>query len=60
VDDEPKFGEFTVFSMPKTTADLIAILDRQHHEEFEEHVRAVEQHRQEVERIHAEQNAAKE
>jgi hypothetical protein len=56
-DDEPKFGEFTIFSMPKTAADLAAVLDQQHHDEFEEHVRFVEQHRQEVERIHAEQNA---
>jgi hypothetical protein len=59
VDDEPKFGEFTFFSMPKTAADLAAILDQQHHDEFEEHVRVVEQHRQDVERIHAEQNALK-
>jgi hypothetical protein len=59
VDDEPKFGNFAFFSMPKTAVDLVAVLDSQHHEDFEEHVRVVEQHRQDVERVHAEQNAAK-
>jgi hypothetical protein len=34
--------------MPLTTEDLHATLDRQHHEDFESQLRAVEQHRQEV------------
>jgi hypothetical protein len=49
IDDEPRFGNEPTFSMPLTTEDLAAILDRQHHEEFETHVQEVEKHRQEVE-----------
>ncbi|MDR1681258.1 MAG: hypothetical protein LBS12_05700 [Prevotellaceae bacterium] len=53
VNDTPLFGSQPTFSMPLNTVDLLAILDRQHHEEFEERVRAVEQHRQEVEQLKA-------
>jgi hypothetical protein len=55
VDDEPKFGNEPTFSMPLTTEDLVAALDRQHHEDYEKLLREVEQHRQEVERMHGEQ-----
>ena len=51
IDDEPRFGPEPTFSMPLSTEDLVAILDRQHHEEFEEQIREVEQHRQEVEEL---------
>jgi hypothetical protein len=54
VTDEPRFGNEPSFTMPRSTADLLAILDRQHHEDFEEQVREVERHRQEIERLHAE------
>jgi hypothetical protein len=53
VDDKPKFGNEPAFSMPLTTEDLAASLDRQHHEEYEEHLREVERHRQEIERLEA-------
>jgi hypothetical protein len=59
VDDEPRFGNEQTFSMPLTTADLAATIDRQHHEEFEAHVREVELHRQEVERLQTGQNTEK-
>jgi hypothetical protein len=49
IDDEPLFGNAPTFSMPLTTNDLAAILDRQAHEEYEAHVREIEKHRQEVE-----------
>jgi hypothetical protein len=51
VDDEPRFGNEPTFSMPLTTADLAATLDNQHHEEYEERLREVERHRQEIERL---------
>jgi hypothetical protein len=35
VNDEPRFGNEPTFSMPLTTEDLAATLDRQHHEEYE-------------------------
>jgi hypothetical protein len=53
VDDRPKFGPQPTFSMPLTTEDLIDILDRQHHEEYEAHIREVEHQRQELERLQA-------
>jgi hypothetical protein len=59
IDDEPRFGNEPTFSMPLTTADLVATIDRQHHEEFEANVREVELQRQEIERLTAEQNAKK-
>jgi hypothetical protein len=55
--DEPRFGNEPTFSMPLTTEDLAAALDRQHHEEFEAQVRETERQRQEIERLHAELNA---
>jgi hypothetical protein len=58
LNDEPIFGPQPTFSMPLTTLDLAAIHDRQHHEEFEEHVREVERQRQELEQILARLNAA--
>jgi hypothetical protein len=52
VDDEPRFGgNEPTFSIPLTTEDLAAALDHQSHEDFEEHIRAVELHRQEAERL---------
>jgi hypothetical protein len=51
VSDTPKFGNEPTFSMPLTTEDLAAALDRQHHEDFEAQIREVERHRQEVERL---------
>ncbi|MDR1561673.1 MAG: hypothetical protein LBS54_01125, partial [Dysgonamonadaceae bacterium] len=54
IDDEPKFGNQPTFSMPLTTRDLVAELDRQHHEEFEEQIREVERQRQEIERLQKE------
>jgi uncharacterized protein with PhoU and TrkA domain len=59
VDDEPLFGTEAVVSMPYTDADLHALLDRQHHEEFEENLRAVELHRQDLERLEALEAAKK-
>jgi hypothetical protein len=48
VNDEPKFGNEPTFSMPLTTEDLAAELDRQHHEEFEARMREVERQRIEI------------
>jgi hypothetical protein len=59
INDEPRFGNEPTFSMPLTTEDLAAALDRQHHEEFEAHVREVERQRQEIEQLHAELEAKK-
>ncbi|MDR1414612.1 MAG: hypothetical protein LBI96_02270 [Odoribacteraceae bacterium] len=59
VDDQPHFGNEPTFSMPLTTEDLAAILDQQHHDDFEEHLRAVERHRRDVEQLEAEHAAAK-
>jgi hypothetical protein len=53
IDDEPRFGNEPTFSMPLTTEDLAAALDRQHHEDFEEHIRIVEDQRREIERLRA-------
>jgi hypothetical protein len=54
INDEPRFGNEPTFSMPLTTEDLAAALDRQHHEDFEAQMREVERQRQEIERLHAE------
>jgi hypothetical protein len=59
VDDDPRFGNEPTFSMPLTTEDLAAALDRQHHENFEAQLREVERQRQEIERLHAELNVQK-
>jgi hypothetical protein len=57
VNDKPRFGNEPTFSMPLTTEDLAATLDRQHHDDFEERLRSVEQHRHEIERLEAELKA---
>jgi hypothetical protein len=57
IDDTPRFGNEPTFSMPLTTEDLAAELDRQHHEEFEAHVKEVELQRQEIERLQAQLKA---
>jgi hypothetical protein len=54
VNDEPRFGNEPTFSMPLTTEDLAATLDRQHHEDFEEQIQEVERQRQKIERLYAE------
>jgi hypothetical protein len=48
IDDEPLFGNAPTFSMPLTTNDLAATLDRQAHEEYEAHVREIERHQMEL------------
>ena len=53
VNDEPRFGNEPTFSMPLTTEDLVAALDRQHHEDFEAQMRETERHRLEIERLQA-------
>jgi hypothetical protein len=58
-DDEPRFGSEPTFSMPLTTEDLTATLDRQHHEDFEAQIQEVENQRREIERLRAELNAKK-
>ena len=58
-DDEPVFGSSPTFTMPFSTEDLIARLDRQHHEDFEAHVQEVERQRLEIERLRAELEAKK-
>jgi hypothetical protein len=37
--------------MPLTTEDLASSLDRQHHEEYGDHIREVERQRQEIEQL---------
>ncbi|MDR1454307.1 MAG: hypothetical protein LBJ01_01530 [Tannerella sp.] len=54
VSDSPRFSNEVTFSMPLTTGDLIAELDRQHHEDYENQIREVERQRQEIERLQAE------
>jgi hypothetical protein len=53
VDDAPKFGPEPTFSMPLTTEDLAAALDRQHHQDFEAQLQEIERHRREVEQLQA-------
>jgi hypothetical protein len=53
IDDAPRFGPQPTFSMPLTTEDLAAALDRQHHEDFEAQLREVERHRLELEQLKA-------
>ena len=47
------------FSMPLTTEDLAATLDRLHHEDFEVQMREVERQRQEIERLQTALNEKK-
>jgi hypothetical protein len=58
-DDEPRFGNAPVFSMPLSTDDLIARVDRHAHEDLEEKLQEVEQRRLELEQLLAEIEAAK-
>jgi hypothetical protein len=51
VNDEPHFGPAPTFSMPLSTEDLIALVDRQHHEDFEAQQREIERQRLEIERL---------
>ena len=51
IGDAPRFGPQPTFSMPLTTNDLLATLDRQHHEDFQAAQREIERHRQELEQI---------
>ena len=51
VDDKPRFGPQPTFTMPFTTNDLAAALDRQHYEDFQAAQREIERHRQELEQI---------
>jgi hypothetical protein len=51
VDDVPKFGPQPTFTMPYSTEDLNRILDHQHHEEFESHIREIENLRRQLEQL---------
>ncbi|MDR2138801.1 MAG: hypothetical protein LBP50_04555 [Tannerella sp.] len=51
VDDAPKFGPEPTFSMPLTTEDLAAALDRRHREDLEAHLLEIERLRLDVERL---------
>jgi hypothetical protein len=59
VDDEPRFGNEPTFSLPLTTADLAAELDRRQHEVIESQMREIERQRQIIERMQAELNEKK-
>jgi hypothetical protein len=59
INDEPRFGSEPTFSMPLTTEDLAATIDRQHYEDFESQLQELERQRQEIERLHAELNTKK-
>jgi hypothetical protein len=54
VNDTPRWSAGAQFSMPKDTTDLAHALDQQHYEEYEASLRTVEQHHQEIKRLHAE------
>ncbi|MDR1403120.1 MAG: hypothetical protein LBJ60_05395 [Tannerellaceae bacterium] len=51
IDDEPVFGNQLAFSMPLTTEDLVAALERQHEADAREHARETERHRQEMDAL---------
>jgi hypothetical protein len=57
--DDPRFGNEPTFSMPLTTEDLVAMIDRQHHEELEAQQQELERHRREIELLQAELDAKK-
>jgi hypothetical protein len=59
VDDRPDFADGPTFSMPLTTEDLINAVEHHHHQDFEEHMREVELHRLDIERLQAELAALK-
>jgi hypothetical protein len=54
VSDVPTFGNEVTFSMPLTTSDMVHAADQDHFEEDEDRMRAIEQHRLEIERLEAE------
>jgi hypothetical protein len=56
IDDKPRFGSEPTFSMPLSTEDLVIALDKQHHEEFEEHLKEIERQRQIIEQMQKERN----
>jgi hypothetical protein len=56
VDDTPKFGNEPTFSMPLTTEDMAATIDKEHHEEFEAQIKEIERQRLEIERLQKEIN----
>jgi hypothetical protein len=53
LNDTPVFGNQPTFSMPINTVDLVAAIEQHYHDEHEEHIREVEAHRLEVERLQA-------
>jgi hypothetical protein len=59
VDDEPRFGNEPTFTMPRTTEDLAATVDRQRQEDFDAQMQEIERLRREIERIQAELKAKK-
>ncbi|MDR1414212.1 MAG: hypothetical protein LBI96_00220 [Odoribacteraceae bacterium] len=59
VNDEPRWSNEVTFSMPLTTGDLARAIDQQHYEDYEASLREVERHRQEIEKLHAELEAAR-
>jgi hypothetical protein len=51
INDQPKFGNEPTFSMPLTTEDLVAALDKQHREDSEEHLKEIERQRKIIEEL---------
>ena len=51
VNDKPVFGNEPTFSMPLTTQDLAAALEKQRQEEAEAHLKEIERQRLEIERL---------
>ena len=51
IGDRPRFGAQPTFTMPLTTNDLLAALERQHNEDLQAVRREIERHRQELEQI---------
>jgi hypothetical protein len=56
VSDSPSFGADVAFSIPLRTADLIKVTDQQHFDDYEERLRAIEQHRLELDELEEELN----
>ncbi|MDR1403676.1 MAG: hypothetical protein LBJ60_08265, partial [Tannerellaceae bacterium] len=52
IDDEPIFGNQPTFSLPLTTEDLVAALEKQHETDTAAHALEVERHRLEMEELH--------
>jgi hypothetical protein len=57
INDKSRFGNEQTFSMPLTTADLVAALNSRSRTEHEEYIREIERMRQEIERLHDELRA---